>query len=184
MEAVKRCLISGPIYGAHSRLSSNASIMQMLGRDCARKLFADPQYRALKAEVARARQVILRAAPVSLVNGVRYLVNAAGGVVKFEEKTPAGRLSHLLLGIEALMLRTVVCVHPDDVVLPMHDGWVSRRQLSLVDLEALILDRTGFHIGIEEELVAIPDGLSVRPTEKRLGPKYMVQLGNPGTLAQ
>src|SRR5262249_37929061 len=51
LDAVKTCLISGPLYGAHSRLSERAAIQQLLGRESARRLFADPQYRALKRDV-------------------------------------------------------------------------------------------------------------------------------------
>ncbi len=164
IDAVKRCLISGPLYGAHSRMSDGASIVQMLGRDCARKLFADPQYRALKLEVSKVRKAILRAADVRQ----RRLFNAAGASIPVHEirkgkevlKPPAALLSHLLLGIEVLMLRTVINAYPEDVVLPMHDGWVSRRQLNVTEIEELIRDKTGFSIRIDEDPIEIPEWLS------------------------
>jgi hypothetical protein len=164
--AVKTCLISGPLYGAHSRLSERAAITQLIGRACAQRLFQDPQYRALKRDVARARSRIIRAARVEQDR----LFNAVGSSVTLREPTrlrkgrprrrsPAALLSHLLLGIEALMLRTIIDAHPDDVVLPMHDGWVSRRKLDVVELERLILNKTGFAMRVEEEQIELPDEL-------------------------
>jgi hypothetical protein len=172
VDAVKTCLISGPLYGAHSRLSERAAIQQLVGRDCARRLFADPQYCALKQDVKRARGRITRAARVEQDR----LFNAVGSSITLEDpersrpgkprhRTPAALLSHLLQGIEALMLRTVIDAYPEDVVLPMHDGWVSRRRLDVAELERLILDKTGFAMRVEEEQVEIPEEL--RFTELR-----------------
>jgi hypothetical protein len=163
-DEVKTCLIAGPLYGAHSRLSERAAIQQLLGRESARKLFEDPQYRALKGDVARARDRIIRAARVEQ----ERLFNAVGSSVSLLEtegrrsgkrRSPAALLSHLLLGMEALMLRMVTDAYPDDVVLPMHDGWVSRRRLDVAELERLILDMTGFAMRVEEEQIEIPEEL-------------------------
>jgi hypothetical protein len=164
VDAVKTCLISGPLYGAHSRLSERAAITQLLGREPARKLFQDPQYRALKRDVARARGRIIRSARVEQGR----MFNAVGSSISLRDpkprrngkprrRSPAALLSHLLLGIEALMLRTIIDAYPEDVVLPMHDGWVSRRRLDVVALERLILDKTGFAMRIEEEQIELPD---------------------------
>jgi hypothetical protein len=166
VDAVKTCLISGPLYGAHSRLSERAAIQQLLGRESARRLFEDPQYRALKRDVARARNRIIRAARVEQDR----LFNAVGSSITLQDpersrlgkpkrRTPAALLSHLLLGIEAFMLRTVIDAYPEDVVLPMHDGWVSRRRIEVAELERLILDETGFAMRVEEEQIEIPEEL-------------------------
>jgi hypothetical protein len=172
VDAVKTCLISGPLYGAHSRLSERAAIQQLLGRESARRLFADPQYRALKRDVVRARDRIIRAARVEQDR----LFNAVGSSItvvdpersrpgKPRRRSPSALLSHLLQGIEALLLRTVIDAYSEDVVLPMHDGWVSRRKLNVVELERLILEETGFAMRVEEEQIEIPEEL--RFTELR-----------------
>jgi len=57
------------------------------------------------------------------------------------------------------MLRTVIDAYPEDVVLPMHDGWVSPRRLDVAELERLILDKTGFTMRVEEEQIEIPEEL-------------------------
>jgi hypothetical protein len=164
VDAVKTCLISGPLYGAHSRLSERAAITQLLGRESARRLFQDPQYRALKRDVARARDRIIRAARVEqdrLFNAVGSSISLleTEGCRRAKRRSPAALLSHLLLGIEALMLRTAIDAYPEDVVLPMHDGWVSRRRLDVAELERLILEKTGFAMLIEEEQIEIPEEL-------------------------
>jgi hypothetical protein len=81
------------------------------------------------------------------------------GSGKPRRRSPAALLSHLLLGIEALMLRTIIDAYPEDVVLPMHDGWVSRRKLDVVELERLIFDKTGFAMSIDEEQIELPEEL-------------------------
>lgn len=159
-EAIKKCLLA-PIYGARSTLWDGGEIVKLLGAAKARKLFADPQFRALKAEVARARAAILRNA------GIRQgrVFNALGKSVALREvegprkgkrKKPAELLAHIVLGLEALMLKTVIDAHRE-VVLPRHDGWVAGRELDVGQIEALIRAKTGLNMTVEQVQIEAPE---------------------------
>ena len=80
--------------------------------------------------------------------------NIAGATTKFN------LLSHALQGVEALALKTVVTEHQQDILLCMHDGWVSRTNLDRNQLQDSIFSATGFDLGIEE--VQLP---KYQPTE-------------------
>jgi len=163
-DTIKTCLLA-PIYGARSTLWSGAEIPQLLGEDRARKLYADPQFRALKADVARARKVILRRADVRQGR----LFNAVGSSIPVREtegprwgkrRKPAELFAHIVFGVEAQLLRVVVDAYTDDVLLLMHDGFVSRRQLEVNDLEDLIRQRTGFSMKLDEDPIEVPPEMS------------------------
>jgi hypothetical protein len=158
-DSAKKVLISGPIYGAHSTLWSAAAIPQLIGTKAASKLYADPQYQALKADVARARKAILKHARVEndrLFNAVGSSIpiyKTARGAKKPQRETPAALFSHLVLGVEALLLRSIIDAFPDDVLLPMHDGWVSGRELDRDDLARTIYAKTGFRMQLDVERI-------------------------------
>jgi hypothetical protein len=67
-------------------------------------------------------------------------VNAMGiEAKKITKKDPTfNLLCHALQGVEALALKTVVTQHGEDILLCMHDGWVSRRRLDLKKLKRRI----------------------------------------------
>lgn len=70
--------------------------------------------------------------------------NIAGATGKFK------LLSHALQGVEALALKTVVAQHGQDILLCMHDGWVSQTKLDCKQLQDSIFRATGFDLGIEQ----------------------------------
>jgi hypothetical protein len=70
--------------------------------------------------------------------------NISGATNKFN------LLSHALQGVEALTLKTVVAQHCQDILLCMHDGWISRTKLDCNQLQDSIFRATGFDLGIEE----------------------------------
>ena len=74
--------------------------------------------------------------------------NAAGIYV-----TPGSKsrnLCHGLQGVEVKALQAVVHAYGPDIVLLMHDGWVSTVSLDREDLEARIANATGFELKVEE----------------------------------
>jgi hypothetical protein len=71
---------------------------------------------------------------------------------QFEKKKATfNLLCHALQGVEALTLKAVVTEHGEDILLCMHDGWVSRRRLNCSKLQNLIYVATGFELEIEEQ---------------------------------
>jgi hypothetical protein len=182
-DEAKSCLIAF-IYGARFTLWGGADIPKLIGRARARKLYADPQFRALKADVTRARKAILRAAArgpivVSTVSGsLRVaemrklkelrLFNAVGNSItvldresrrRNKRRPPAALLAHVLLGLEAKVMRTVVDAYSEDVLLLMHDGLVSRKELPVGEIEELIHRRTGLRMTLEQQRIQVPEEL-------------------------
>lgn len=180
----KACLIA-LIYGARLSLHRESDIVQLIGRERARALYANPQFRALKADVTRARRAILRtlkAGPLSLTTGAgttlrvaeirklaeERLFNAVGSSITVREtegrrkgkrRPPAKLLAHILQGLEAKIMRTIVDAYPGEVLLLMHDGLVARSELPCAELEALIFRQTGLSITLEQEQIELPDEL-------------------------
>jgi hypothetical protein len=182
-EEAKSCLIA-LIYGARFTLWAGADIPKLIGPARARKLYSDPQFRALKADVSTARKAILRAASrgpivVSTVSGslrvaeVRKLrevrlFNAVGNSItvldrgshrRNKRRPPAALLAHILLGLEAKVMRVIVDAYSADVLLLMHDGLVSRRELPVAEIEELIHQRTGLRMTVEQEKIEVPEEL-------------------------
>jgi hypothetical protein len=158
----------------------------LLGPDTARKLYADPQFLALKAEVTRARKAILRATRPQqgrLFNavGASIPVHEIEGRRKGKRKQPAVLLAHIVFGIEAQLLRTVVDAYANDVLLLQHDGWVSRSELDVGGIEDLIRERTGWCMALEKKQIEIPQELSF---EKLFARNPMTGEAKPGSLAQ
>jgi hypothetical protein len=184
LDEAKACLIV-LIYGVRLTLWADADVPKLIGRARARKLYADPQYRALRADVQRARKAVLRAAergairlttgsgPALRVAEVRKLAegrlfNAVGGSItlletegrrKGKRRAPAELLAHIQLGLEAKIIRVIVDAHADDVLLLMHDGLVSRRELPINEITDLIYQRTGLRMALKQEQIVLPEAL-------------------------
>ena len=204
-DEAKTCLIS-LIYGARFTLWGNADIPQLVGKARARKLYADPQFRALRDDVKRARDAILlrvkkgAALLLSLDQGKSLraaeikqdqLFNAAGRSIHAKETegrrkgkwlAPSKLLAHILLGLEAKIMRVVVDACPDDVLLLMHDGFVARRELPSLELEDLIWRNTGLRMTLDQEQMVLPDEL--RALGKCFGAKRLSHMENPAIAAQ
>lgn len=160
IDQAKRCLLA-LLYGAKASGRERDAIPSAIGRESAAALYALPAFRALSAEVGQARDAILGAWPRT-ANG--SLTNAAGKAVP-SSRPASVQLAHLLQGAEAKALLTAVNMHPDDIILLQHDGFVARRRLDCRALEKAVLDQVGYHLGVEEKLLELhPDAraLSIR----------------------
>jgi len=98
----------------------------------------------LAADVRRIRQPIVE----SLPKHAGRIGNAAGVYVR--EPSMGKALCHALQGVEVKALQAVVKAHGPDIVLLMHDGWVSRVQLDPRALESTIEDATGFELKVDQ----------------------------------
>ena len=148
LDDIKQSLIS-LMYGAPLNANPNfASIPKKLGPDEAKLFISHPFVKSLKQEIAAIGKHIVEATFSSrgcYVNAMGIEPpNIAGATAKFN------LLSHALQGVEALALKTVVAQHGQDILLCMHDGWVSRTKLDRKQLQDSIFRATGFDLGIEE----------------------------------
>lgn len=183
-DAAKACLIA-LIYGARKSLHKESEVVKLIGRERARVLYTDQQFRALQGDVTRARRAILRAlkaGPLCVTTGAgerlrvaeikklteERLFNAVGNSVTTREtdgrrkgklRSPAKLLAHILLGLEAKIMRTIVDAHPSEVLLLMHDGLIARSELPRTELESLVLRQTGLRISLEQEQIEMPEEL-------------------------
>jgi len=149
IDLIKECLIA-LLYGAP--LSSNpdyAQIPKKLGVEKARMFANHPFVKSLKKEISELGSVVV--ADTHSARGC--YVNAMGiEAPQFEKKNATfNLLCHALQGVEALTLKAVITEHGEDILLCMHDGWVSRRRLNCSKLQDLIFEETGFELEIEEQ---------------------------------
>jgi hypothetical protein len=148
LDDIKQCLLA-LLYGAPLNANPKfAAIPKKLGNP-ATQLFIRHQFvKDLKQEISAIGKHIVKATYSSrgcYVNAMGIEPQNVGGrIAKFN------LLSHALQGIEALTLKTVVAQHSQDILLCMHDGWVSRNKLDCNQLQDLIFRATGFELGIEE----------------------------------
>jgi len=143
---VKRVLIA-VIYGAHATTSQKAALFDTLGsKEKVRQLLKTETFRNLHQEVKQARDVILEHWPTSRGN----LINDCRKGISIKEDK-AKRMAHLIQGAEAFMLRTALRLYPDDIVLLLHDGFISTRQLNKEHIKKAIKDTTGYDMDLSEE---------------------------------
>ena len=149
LDDVKECLIA-LLYGAPLHTNPDfTEIPKILGNDGAKLFTSHPFVRALKKEISGVGKHIV--ADTHSTRGC--YVNAMGIEAPKPKKKYSNfnLLCHALQGVEALALKTVVATHGDNILLCMHDGWVSRRRLDCDQLEAEIFSATGFDLEIEEK---------------------------------
>jgi hypothetical protein len=149
LEKIKECLIA-LLYGAPLHTNPDlASIPQVLGREAAELFTAHPFVRGLKKEILTVGMHIVN----DTHSNRGCYVNAMGIEAKLlGKKNPTFKLlCHALQGVEALTLKTVIEHCGKDILLCMHDGWVSRRRLDCDKLKSLIYSATGFDLEIEEQ---------------------------------
>ena len=155
---IKQSLIS-LMYGAPLNANPKfASIPKRLGSEAAKLFISYPFVKNLKQEIAAIGKYIVEDTYSSrgcYVNAMGIEPpNISAATAKFN------LLSHALQGVEALALKTVVAQHGKDILLCMHDGWISRTKLDCNQLRDSIFRTTGFDLGIEE--AQLP---KYRPTE-------------------
>lgn len=148
LDDIKQCLIS-LMYGAPLNANPDfARIPQILGETEAKLFISNPFVKSLKQEISAIGKYIVNDTYTSrgcYVNAMGIEPpNIAGATGKFK------LLSHALQGVEALVLKSVVAQHGQDILLCMHDGWVSRTKLDCNQLQDSIFRATGFELGIEE----------------------------------
>jgi hypothetical protein len=144
IDAIKECLI-GILYGAILHTDPRySSIADLVGPDAAKRFKDHPFVKGLADDVRRIRKPIVE----SLPKHAGRIGNAAG--VYVQPSTIGKALCHALQGVEVKALQAVVKAHGPDIVLLMHDGWVSRIPLDSRALERTVEDDTGFALSVDQ----------------------------------
>jgi len=99
---------------------------------------------ALAEGIKRIRKPIVASMP----KHAGKIGNAAGVYVTPQSQSKS--LCHALQGVEVKALQAVVRAYGHEIVLLIHDGWVSTVPLDREDLEHRITNATGFELKVEE----------------------------------
>lgn len=167
-EAAKQCLLA-TMYGARATEWHGSAIVQTVGVEAARRLFAVEEFAAIKADIQGARRCILANWP-RIANG--RLANAMGKAIVSTAKAEE-RLAHLTQGVEAAALKAALAEYPDDIVLLQHDGFAATRRLDVERIERAVFNATGYRLSLEEERIQMDaDAYFMRSqTPKRVAPE-------------
>jgi hypothetical protein len=147
-DEVKKCILA-VLYGATDSLYYRSAIPSLIGGAEAGQLFADPWFSALAKEVERIMHAVIDAWGLG-AGGL--IVNDASKGICPEEKPPK-IFAHLLQGIEGKMLHTVCGAFPEDIVVAVHDGFISRSRLDTRQIERVIKAATGYDMHIVEKVL-------------------------------
>ena len=162
-EQTKTCLLA-IMYGAPASAWHENAIPKKIGVDAANRLYAVELFRGIAKDVARARAVILKKWPRT-ANG--RLTNAYGKAISGTAKK-AQQLAHLLQGAEAKALLVAIDMHPNDLVLLQHDGFVATRKLYVPAITKAVLEATGYLLELEESQIQVnPDAHFLKAQNKK-----------------
>ena len=143
---IKRVLIA-LIYGAHASSSTKVALYDAIpDRSKLKALICHQTFTRLLADIRQAREVILnnwRTKRGKLINDCHKGIDAT--------ETKARRMAHLIQGVEANLLRTALRCYPSDIVLLLHDGFVSPHRLNKEKIRQAVKVHTGYDIALSEE---------------------------------
>jgi len=153
VEQAKVCLLA-IMYGARASTWHENAIPQEIGKAAADRLYKVDLFKGIMRDVARARAVILKKWPRT-ANG--SLTNAYGKAISGTD-TRAQQLAHLIQGAEAKALMVAIDMHPNDLVLLQHDGFVATRKLYAPAITKAVFQATGYLLVLEESQIQVnPD---------------------------
>ena len=153
VEQAKVCLLA-IMYGARASTWHENAIPQEIGEAAADRLYKVDLFKGIMRDVARARAVILKKWPRT-ANG--SLTNAYGKAISGTD-TRAQQLAHLIQGAEAKALMVAIDMHPNDLVLLQHDGFVATRKLYAPAITKAVFQATGYLLVLEESQIQVnPD---------------------------
>ena len=149
----KFCLLAN-MYGARESAWHENAIPNEIGVDATKVLYSNPLFQTIVSDLDEGRRLILDNWPSSPTK----LVNAIGKDIKKTED-PKKKLAHLLQGVEAQALRTVINAMGDDVLLLMHDGFVTSRPIDTNEMERAVEQETGFKMKLAGGVITLPPSL-------------------------
>jgi len=145
-EQAKTCLLA-LMYGARTSDRLENSIPEEIGQQAARRLYQVALFKAIHADITRARKVILKNWKLT-PNGMG-LTNGFGKAISVKA-TPVQKLAHLTQGVEAKALQTAINLYPNDIVLLQHDGFAATRRLDDKAIMDAVEQATGYRLKLEE----------------------------------
>ncbi|MBG6074199.1 hypothetical protein [Polaromonas sp. CG_9.11] len=141
---VKKVLLA-MIYGASLSEDPTTAIPSLIGVEPARSLYEHLFFKALAADIAKARTVVLKNHR-SFRGGLR---NLRGLVMREAGKEARHKLAHLLQGVESVALEAAHNVCAERIVLLQHDGFTATTpDLNLALIEDAIFKATGYSLKI------------------------------------
>lgn len=142
VDQAKMCLLA-ILLGAKMTLRTDNAIPREIGVIKAERLYSDWQFKAIAEDASNGRDVILDAWP----KGRSTLTNDLGKRISMKEK-PETILAHLLQGVEAKAIRSAIDLYPNEIVLLMHDGFVSTRDIDIDLVERKMFTETGYKFSL------------------------------------
>jgi len=153
LEQVKMCLLA-IMYGARANTWHENAIPNEIGPLKAQTLYAHPLFQGIAQDIKEGRRVILD----NWSTRRTTLLNDMGKRISKKEK-PEKKLAHLLQGIEAKALRAVIQAMPHDVLLLMHDGFVTSNRVKARELEQVVRKETGYKLSLSGSRITLPASL-------------------------
>lgn len=156
VDQAKVCLLA-IMYGARASTWHENAIPEQIGKKAADRLYKVDLFKNIVKDVAKARTVILKKWPRT-ANG--SLTNAYDKAISGTDKSvkKAQQLAHLIQGAEAKALMVAIDMHPNDLVLLQHDGFVATRKLYAPAITKAVLQATGYLLELEESQIQVnPD---------------------------
>jgi len=146
-EQDKMCLLA-LMFGAKTTERADNAIPRDIGVEKARMIYRDRDFAAIDNNVQQGRKVILKSC----------LKNRTTLLKKLREN-PEVRMVHIIQGVEAQAIRAAIRLYPDEIVLLMHDGFVTTRAIDVQALERHIFDETGYQVCMADGIIDLPADL-------------------------
>lgn len=150
IKVIKEVLIA-MLYGSPLGKYRN-SISNKVGVDKIDEIMADDFFLGMNQDIKRARNTII---DKSFISRDR-LSNAMGKKIVVSNTTKSQQLAHLLQGVEALVLKTIVTQYNKNILLLLHDRFVSNEELDVKYMEENIKSETGYNLVLEKRVVKSP----------------------------
>lgn len=164
VDDAKMCLLA-VMYGARTNEWHENAIPRTIGQ-AAGLLYKDRQFQDIAEDIKQGRRIILENHP----KGRTTYTNAMNKRIRYkaareqeepdeyvkDAATPEQILAHLIQGVEAQALRKAISLCGEDVVVLMHDGFVSREQIDVAQLEQAIYEDTGYRLQVVGKVITLP----------------------------
>ena len=157
-----KTVLTAMAYGARQSLDPLDAIAKEIGQEAAERFFGLDLYKALKNDIGKATDKILKAHPLvkqRFVNAINkeLIVTRKKQKVALKDINRHTRMSHLMQGVEAAVLEVAVRTFPSKIVLLQHDGFTTTGPIDLAVLHAAVTEQTGYVLKFEEDLITMPD---------------------------
>ncbi len=147
VDKVKQALIA-LLYGAKLSPYKENQLFKLVGEDCMEFFLSNSDIDDIYEDIKIGRNELISNIKV---NGSNYLNIMQKTIPKTASKSKI--LCHILQGHEAKILNIVGELYAVDLVLLVHDGWVSKKPLEVKLIQRNVFLRLGLHIDIEEKQI-------------------------------